>query len=241
LARQSFFLYRAREFVVNYGTADPSGDATALRNQFLRRFPGVSGKRCLLFLGRVHAKKGLDLLLRALHEIRSGVAEKMADDVRLVIAGPNDNDFGRQLSALADQLGIAGQVIWAGMLTGDLKWGAFHTADAFVLPSHQENFGIAVAESLACRVPVLISNRVNIWREIREDNAGFVEADDLDGTRRLLERWLSSDRESWRAMRSNARSCFERRFDLRRSADSLVRLFEHVIKHPDAIPAGTGI
>ena len=55
------------------------------------------------------------------------------------------------------------------MLTGNLKWGAFAAADAFMLPSHQENFGIAVVEALACGIPVLISNKINIWREIVDD------------------------------------------------------------------------
>lgn len=73
------------------------------------------------------------------------------------------------------------------MISGDLKWGMLHLAEAFVLPSHQENFGIAVAEALACGTPVLISNKVNIWREIESDRAGLVDEDDAPGTLRLLE------------------------------------------------------
>ncbi len=68
------------------------------------------------------------------------------------------------------------------MLTGDLKWGAFRAAEAFVLPSHQENFGIAVVEALACGKPVLISDKVNIWREIVEDGAGLCRPRHPGGT-----------------------------------------------------------
>ena len=78
------------------------------------------------------------------------------------------------------------------MLQGDAKWGAFYAAEVFALPSHQENFGVAVAEALACGTPVLISNKVNIWQEIAEDGVGLVEEDDLEGTTRLLERWRRS-------------------------------------------------
>ena len=69
-----------------------------------------------------------------------------------------------------------------GCCPGEDKWGAFHAADAFVLPSHQENFGVAVAEALACGLPVLISDKVNIWREIQEDGAGLVAEDTEEGT-----------------------------------------------------------
>ena len=75
------------------------------------------------------------------------------------------------------------------MLTGHAKWGAFYGAEAFILPSHQENFGIAVVEALACGKPVLISKQVNIWHEIIEGGGGLVEEDTTAGTLRLLESW----------------------------------------------------
>jgi glycosyltransferase involved in cell wall biosynthesis len=110
-------------------------------------------------------------------------------------------------------------------LSGDLKWGAFHAAEVFVLPSHQENFGIAVAEALACGVPALISNKVNIWREVQDDGAGLVESDDATGTCRLLERWLNLDKPARQAMRQRARTCFETRFEIRKAAANLLETF----------------
>jgi len=225
-ARESFWLYRAREKVINYGTSAPGGDPATQRAEFLGRFPELAGKRCLLFLGRVHVKKGPDLLLRALREIQAKLPRAETDAVRLVIAGPNDHEYGRMMADLARKLDVADRVTWTGMLIGDLKWGAYHAADAFVLPSHQENFGIAVVEALACGVPVLISNRVNTWREIDQDAAGLVEADNLPGTTRLLERWLTTDCQVRSAMRHAARACFEHRFNIDQTAGDLIRLFE---------------
>src|ERR1035437_829447 len=126
------------------------------------------------------------------------------------------------MKALAKRLGIQGHVTWTGMLAGDLKWGAFYQAQEFVLPSHQEKFRIAVAEALACGRPVLISNKVNIWREIVEDDAGTVENDDRAGALRLLTRWaaLSGDEQS--AMGRRAADCFARRFHIEASARSLI-------------------
>eukprot|EP01038_Epipyxis_sp_PR26KG_P002792 gene2792-3964_t len=76
------------------------------------------------------------------------------------------------------------------MLRGEQKWGAFYSSEAYLLPSHQENFGIAVAEALGCGLPVLISDKVNIWREIDQARAGMVETDTVDGTERSLRHWL---------------------------------------------------
>ncbi len=226
LARQSFWLYQGDEFVVNYGTARPTGDPELQRRLFLEKFPHLKDKRCLLFLGRVHVKKGPALLIRALAELLKNRKATDTRDVHLVMAGPNDHSYGREMAALVRSLGLEERVTWTGMVSGDLKWGAFHSADAFILPSHQENFGIAVVESLACGLPVLISNQINIWREINQDRAGFVETDDETGTTRLLERWLEVDRDEWQEMRSRACGSFERRFTVEQSAASLIKAIE---------------
>jgi glycosyltransferase involved in cell wall biosynthesis len=107
-----------------------------------------------------------------------------------------------------------------GMLEGDAKWGAFYGCEAFVLPSHQENFGISVVEALACEKPVLISNKVNIWREIAEDGAGLVEADSVDGTARLLHRFLVGEIKGGVAGRFS--DCFRRHFEIQKASKKLL-------------------
>jgi glycosyltransferase involved in cell wall biosynthesis len=225
LARESFWLYRCREFVVGLGTAEPTGDPAVQQQTFLNRFPQLKGKRCLLFLGRVHIKKGPELLLRAFADVmaRRPDAER---EVRLVMAGPNDHAYGQEMFQLAEALGLSDRIVWTGMLTGDAKWGAFRAADAFVLPSHQENFGIAVVEALACGVPVLISNQVNIWRTIQDAAAGLVGSDDIAGTVQMLETWLGAPLAEWDLMRVRARACFEQSFRIDRTAENLIRLFD---------------
>jgi glycosyltransferase involved in cell wall biosynthesis len=110
------------------------------------------------------------------------------------------------------------------MLAGSRKWGAFSAADAFILPSHQENFGIAVVEALAAGTPVLISNKVNIWREIVADEAGYVGNDDLAGTRQMIERWVGTASDVRAAMKAKARECFARHFEINRATDSLLKV-----------------
>lgn len=226
LARQTFWLYKCDEFVVNYGTAAPPGNAAEQRQVFEAAFPEIIGRRNLLFLSRVHEKKGVDLLLRAFERVLRTRPESETRNLHLIIAGPSADSYGEQMRELGRQLGIDSQITWTGMLRGDLKWGAFRCAEAFVLPSHQENFGIAVAESLACGVPVLISNQVNIWREIEQANGGYVETDDLAGTELLIRRWLATEPERWERMRHDAIECFDKRFYIERTAESFIKAME---------------
>jgi glycosyltransferase involved in cell wall biosynthesis len=229
LARQSFWLYRCREEVVNYGIAGWKGDAEAQKAAFFARFPELRGKKLLLFLGRVHEKKGGDLLISAFHR---QLTQKPDANLNLVMAGPSDNPFGCKLKRLCASLGVEDQVTWTGMLQGDEKWGAFLASDVFLLPSHQENFGVAVAEALSARLPVLISNKVNIWREIDEDKAGLVEANDAAGTSALLRRWLELSPRERDGMREAARRCFLAHFEIKATAQSLIELYARCQQNP---------
>ena len=217
LARESFRPYKCNEAVVNYGTAAPQGNPAQQRSAFLEQFPDLNGKRILLYLSRIHPKKGCNLLLEAF----ACVAES-DPALHLVMAGPDQMGWQKTLQQQANQLGISQRVTWTGMLSGDLKWGAYHAAEVFVLPSHQENFGIVVAEALACGKPVLISNKVNIWREIEHVGAGFVANDDLEGTRALFKQWLATSLEKRIEMAVQAVACFQNHFEIHRAAQSLM-------------------
>ena len=221
LARQSFARYRVRERVVAFGTAAPPGDATAQRELFWQAHPQLRGKSLLLFLSRIHVKKGVDLLIEAFAQIAP-----RDPDLHLVIAGPDQQGLQAQLQARAKQLGVAPRITWTGMLAGDLKWGAFRAAQAFVLPSHQENFGIVVAEALACRVPVLISDKINIWREVAGAGAGFVAPDTLDGTLANLEKWSQTPATERAAMGERGAHCFAEQFEIEAAAHSLLGVIE---------------
>ena len=219
LARQSFWLYQCREAVVSYGTAAPSGDPEAQKQVFLHRYPELNGKRLLLFMSRIHPKKGCDLLIQAFARVlgRDG-------NWRVVIAGPDQIGWRKKLIDLARTVGVEDRICWTGMLTGDLKWGLLRSAEVLALPSHSENFGIVVAEALACGLPVLISNRVNIWREILEDKAGIVASDTLEGTQGLIQSWIDLSANDRAQMSEKARQCFFDRFEIQKAASALVEL-----------------
>lgn len=216
LARSSFWLYSCNEVVVSFGTAKPKGDPELERQEFFSRFPELRGRRLVLFMGRIHPKKGCDLLIEAFAKV---LGEN--SDWHLVIAGPDEVGWRQNLNQRARQLGLGSRMTWTGMLEGAIKWGAVRAAEIFVLFSHQENFGLAVAEALAAGVPTLISNKVNIWREIEADRAGMISEDTLPGACELLQSYLQMPEAKKVAMRRAATECFERRFEIEKAAEIL--------------------
>lgn len=221
LARKSFMFHTWKEHVVPYGTSGPPIEKEEALAAFYNAVPQAINKRFLLFLGRIHQKKGCDLLIEAFAKIAG-----LDPDLHLIVAGPDQQGLQKELDAAAQQVGIADRILWPGMITGAAKWGALYACEAFVLPSHQENFGIAVAEALSCSKPVLISNQVNIAPEIANDNAGFVEPDTADGTLRLLERWLAASATTREAMSVQALHTFHQRYDMKETARTIISLFE---------------
>lgn len=178
LARETFKGYiPKKELNVGYGIqAPPSCTEDMLRI--------LKDKPYWLFLSRIHPKKGVDILIQAYKKVK----EKYTNVPDLVIAGPTESEYAKEMITLA-----AGdsQIHFPGLLQGNEKWGAFYGAEVFILPSHQENFGIAVVEALSCGVPVLISDQVNIWREIVDGGAGIVGEDTEEGVYKLLKQWIA--------------------------------------------------
>lgn len=223
LAKESFWLHQWKPQVVPFGAVPSEGNPAAQREAFLQLHPQLRGARFLLFLGRIHPKKGCDLLIDAFLKIAVRDLE-----LHLVMAGPDQQGWTSELEARVTAAGLTTRVHWPGMLTGDAKWGAFYTAEAFVLPSHQENFGIAVAEALSCGIPVLLSDKVNIAPEIARDGAGLMESDTAEATLRLLTRWLETPAQERQTMAARALDTFHRRYDMREGAQTIPHLFQSI-------------
>lgn len=219
LAAQSFSKYQVNPLVVKYGTAKPPQNQAGFADKFIATYPELKDKRILLFLSRVHEKKGCDLLIRAFAQ-----AAKDDLDLHLMIAGPASDDYLKKLKLLSVSLGVEDKITWTGMLKGNDKWAAFYASDAFILPSHQENFGIVVAEALGCGLPVLISNKVNIWLEIVNSGAGLVEDDTLDGTISNIEKWLKLSKKEKENMKRSASLVFDELYTVDAMATSLINV-----------------
>lgn len=227
LSRNAFRPYNVNELVGAMGIPASQCDAARQKAAFFERVPNVRGRRFALFMSRIHEVKGLDLLIDAFSSVIAG-----GSDMELVIAGPDESALTRRLQLRAERIGIAHRITWTGMLHGDARWGAYEAADVFCLPSHSENFGLVVVEALSRGLPVLISDKVNIWREITADGAGFVQPDSTEGVIALLSSWINLSANERDLMRSRARACFCKRFEIRAAA---TRTLDLLTKYIDGV------
>ena len=222
LARESFWLYDCHEFVLRYGTAGlpwPADDGP--KEAFLAAHPSLRGKRLFTFLGRVHPKKGPDLLIKAVAAlVKHGIWNR--DTMRVVMAGPVSGAYAATLRRLIEKLGVQDVFHWTGMLLGPQKWGVLQASEVMVLPSHQENFGLVVAEALSTGTPVLLGKGVNIWRDIIDDGAGFAAADTAKGCGKMLTQWIELSADAQASMRYKARACYEARYTAESAANTFV-------------------
>ncbi len=222
LARETFGRYHPKkELNVGYGIAEPPPSTPSLKHAFLAHCPALKDQSYWLFMSRIHPKKGLDLLLKAYLKLRTDHPNLPA----LVIAGPGlETDYGKNSIKLADN---DPHIFFTGMLTGNAKWGALYGCEIFILPSHQENFGIAIAEALACSKPVLTTNKVNIWREVQCMGAGFIENNNLQGISRLLTKWRELPYSEKTEMAESAEKSYLRDFHIQRHAVRLTHSINH--------------
>ena len=207
--------------VVGYGTSAPPPDSERQKAMFLRRFPHLHSQRIFLFLGRIHPKKGIDLLIEAF----SAVCVRYPT-LHLVIAGPDHVRYQSVLQERIAALGLSERITWTGMLTGETKWGAFRCAELFCLPSHQENFAIVVAEALACGLPVAIAHPVNTSADVAAASAGIVHEDTIAGTKSALQKWLVMPPDERRSMGHKGLQLFNDNFDFSAVAKNLLPLMK---------------
>ena len=222
LARESFKKYEVNEAVVGLGTVCPNQSREQLRHDFELNRPNWAKRPYFLFLSRIQEKKGLDLLVQAYAKLKA----KQSDIPNLVIAGPDSQpSYSQSIKEANSQDGIS----WVGSLQGDLKWQSLAFAEAMALISHQGNFGIVVAEALAVGTPVLISNKVNIWREVDQMHAGMVCNDTTEDAYTILSKWCALSESEKSTMQRNAEPLFQEHFDMRKTTQKLVRHIQQVI------------
>lgn len=222
LAKKTFSPYHPRkELNIGYGILPPPLFKEQMKQAFQDKCPTWDGRSFILFLSRIHQKKGVDLLISAYLSLK----KQQQNLPPLVVAGPGlDTPYGQRIQAMAEG---ENDILFPGMLTGDAKWGAFYNSEAFILPSHQENFGIAIVEAMASGKPVLISDQVNIWREIEQNKAGLVEQDTLEGTVSLLKKWLALNSEQKKEIGLNARKTYEQYFSVEEAAKMMIKTLQN--------------
>jgi glycosyltransferase involved in cell wall biosynthesis len=221
LAETTFTPYRPkRTIVTGLGVTSPPPFERTMTERFYENCPAAKGSAYLLFLGRIHPKKGIDILLKAYNTVlqnnsETGDRKKVVYKVpHLVIAGPGwDGEHGTTLKQYINEHPILKErVHLVNMINGPAKWGAFYNADAYILTSHQENFGISIVEALACEKPVIITRQINIWKEIIENNGGLSGNSSYNDTLINLQKWIELDEQTKTLMSGNAKKIFDKFF-----------------------------
>lgn len=218
-AKKSPFFFNTANYVVGFGAESPSPISKDAISSYFKLYPQLIGKDIYLFLGRIHPKKGVDLLIKAF-----AVVAQTNPNSHLVLAGPFDASYGSHLKSCIRSLGLLAHVTWTGLLLDEFKSSAFFTSKLFCLPSHQENYGVAVAEALSYGLPVAISRCVNISSRVALHNAGLVFKDTLESTTNALLYWEQLPPAERQCMSNNALKLFHQELSWQNSASLLSRL-----------------
>lgn len=169
------------------------------RGEFRRKFGISTEAKVVLYLGRLSKKKSPELLLRAFSQLE----KKRSEGLKLVYAGPDSERLSRSLQQEASELGLGGDVVFAGPVYRDQKWMAYRDADIFVLPSQNENFGNSAAEAIACGLPAIVTEHCGIAPFVGE--AALVVRHDVESVFTALQRILSDAELACRMRTAGAR------------------------------------
>jgi glycosyltransferase involved in cell wall biosynthesis len=199
------------------------------RGWLRRRWPELARRPLVLFLSRVDPKKGLDLLFRAL-----AGATRRQPDIALVVAGSGEPAFEAKLRREATRLGLNGSVFWTGFLSDSDKLTALADADLFVLPSYSENFGVAAVEAMAAGLPVVVSDRVAIHREVAAAGAGLVVPCESDAVTAAVLR-LVGDRSLAAELGARGRRLAWSHFSLASMVAGLMASYEEALRASDTV------
>ena len=189
--------------VIPNGVDVPSHSSPAA---FLERFPGLRGKRLILFLGRIHFKKGLDILAEAW-----GRVSKHWPEAQLVLAGPDFENTRAAVGKRLTELGVADRTTFTGMLDSQLKWSALAAAECFVLPSYSEGLSVSVLEAMGIGLPVLISQQCNL-PEVADHGCGWTIASQTGALESALTQFLKAPAAQRAQMGANGRRLVARRY-----------------------------
>ena len=192
------------------------------RKDFERIYPILEGKQVCLFLGRIHPKKGLDLFVKAF-----GKVAKRKDNVYMIIVGPDEKGYKREVEKFAEAESVLEKVIFTGMLTGKEKLAALSRADLFIQPSYSEGFSMAVLEALICGIPVIITKQCN-FPEVAIRNAGRIINPQLDELVKALEELLGSA-DLRKEIGLNGKNLILEKFTWNKIGEEMIKLYEQIL------------
>jgi len=192
------------------------------REKFEDLYPELKGKKVILFLGRIHPIKGLDILAKAF-----SIISEYRENVRLVIAGPDENGYESKIKSILKKEGILNNVIFTGMLSGNIKFAALIRADIFIIPSYSEVRSITALEAMICGLPVIITKQCD-FPEIGKYKAGMIIEPDINQLVRAFN-YLLNNPKLCKEMGENGIRLVKESFTWDKIVNQMINLYEEVI------------
>jgi glycosyltransferase involved in cell wall biosynthesis len=206
--------------IIPNGVRVPEGITSS---RFLQEFPHLRDQRIVLFLGRIHYKKGLDLLVDSWRQVTREIP-----GAHLVLAGPDFENTRIKVERQVHELGLSDRVTFTGMLSGPLKWSALAASELFVLPSYSEGFSMSVLEAMAMAKPVLVTRQCNV-PEVSTHGAGWtIEPEQAALTNALFEA-LQCSRERYREMGRNGLTLVKNQFSWDTVGRQMLGVYEWIL------------
>jgi len=210
-------------FVVPHGVECGQMEEESTSSRLHERYPQLNGKKVVLFLSRLDPIKGLDLLIPALGDLAP-----TRKDFAFVLAGLGNSAYEEDVVALVKRHGLQDRTVFLGFVQGEAKRSLLREADLFVLSSYHENFGIAVVEAMAAGLPVVISDQVNICREVRGAGAGLVTGLERKEIATAVELLLEDDNLR-QEMGCKGALLVREQFTLEKVVKDLVQVYDQII------------
>lgn len=182
-------------------------------------------EKYILILGRIDRIKGFDILIPAF----ANIIVKY-NDLKLVVAGDDTTPYTKEVRKMIEAQNISNKVIFTGQVIGDDKWSLYKNALMFVLPSYSENFGMSVVEAMACGCPVVISDKVGIYKEVAVNNAGIIVSTIVESVAEGIKKLLN-DENLKRTIAANGKTMVEKYYDIDKVSDSMIIQYKKIWGH----------
>ena len=224
------FGHTTHDVVIPLGVSQTGlADSEAFKGQTASvrdRFNIPSHRPIVLFMSRIDPKKGLDLLLPALERL-----VEQAEDFHFILCGSNPQDriYEQHVQNSIQASPLAARTTITGFVSGELKAALLRESDVFVLPSYYENFGIAVAEAMLAGRPVVVSEGVYIWPDIKTGDAGWVCSCQMESLADALHQALQNEVER-RRRGVNAKNYALEHYSWSAIADQTIQTYEQILK-----------
>lgn len=212
--------------IIKYGIYKKKINEKKVLKKFYLKFPELKKKDFYLFLGRFHEKKGCEIIINSIKIMKKKFNSK------ILLAGPiNKTKYEKKLLKLIKKNRLEEIIFFSNALYGDEKWGAIKASKAMLLPSHGENFGISLVESLSLKKPVITTDKVNISNIIKKFNAGLIAKNNLFNFKEKLKEFENFDKKKISLFSKNALNCFNKNFDLKNKDNSFSKTLEKIINN----------